>query len=267
MDRIVTSSPTGEFANAMTYHILTVFIFVPFVFHLPKGKRTYRQYLDDIGLTRVQPFVQLALLALSCYAILALSQAAVSFVYRFFEGLPITWGFVRRVFDLLGDLPPSSPSLLVSFPSIFEEAAFRGIVLTVFLGRYSERKAIIFSSLSFGLMHLLNLTSGRDLVWVTGQIAWAFILGLFYGYVFVKAHSLLPSMIVHYLGNVFIGSLTGYMQSRASIEIQTLYGVIFSLGIVPTTLMILWTRYFSSRWLPSGQPPGFSEKNVELPQR
>ncbi len=127
-------SSTGQFAHTITFQILTVFIFVPFVLRLPKGKRTYRQYLDDIGLTRVQPFVRLVLLGLSCYIILALSQAAASFVYRFSEGLPITWNFIRQVFDLSGDLPPGSPSLLISFPSIFEEAVFRGIVLTVFLG-------------------------------------------------------------------------------------------------------------------------------------
>jgi membrane protease YdiL (CAAX protease family) len=243
------SSPIGQFANGMMYQVLTVFLFVPFVLHLPKGRRTFRQYQEDIGLSRIQPFFRLVLLALSCYVILALSQVAASFVYRLFEGLPIDGSFIRQVFDLSRDLPPGSPSLLVSFPSIFEEAVFRGIVLTVFLGKYSERKAIIFSSLGFGLMHLLNLINGRELVWVMGQIVWAFILGLFYGYIFVKTHSLLPPMIVHYLGNVFISSLAGYMQSRASIEMQALYGIIFSLGIVPTTLMILWTKFFTTRWL------------------
>jgi membrane protease YdiL (CAAX protease family) len=261
------NTPAGEFANAITYHVLTIFIFVPFVLRLPKGKRTYRQYLDDIGLTRVQPFIRLVLLGLSCCIILALSQAAASFAYRISEGLPLTMNFVRQVFDLSGDLPPGSQSLLVSFPSIFEEAVFRGIVLTVFMDKYSERKAIIFSALGFGLMHLLNLASGRELVWVLGQVVWAFILGLFYGYIFVRTRSLLPPMIVHYLGNAFIGSLTGYMQSRASIEMQALYGVIFSLGIIPTTLMILWTRFFVSRWLPSGQSPDSNETNIELHQR
>lgn len=254
-------SPTVQFAQGMSYHILTVFIFVPFVLHLPKGRRTFRQYLDNIGLTRIQPFVRLVVLALSCYVILALSQVAASFVYRLFEGLPINGGFVRQVFDLSRDLPPGSPSLLISFPSIFEEVAFRGIVLTVFLGKYSERKSIIFSSLGFGLMHLLNLTNGRELVWVMGQVVWAFILGLFYGYVFIRTRSLLPLMIFHYLGNVFISSLTGYMQSRASIEMQALYGVTFSLGIVPTTLMILWTRFFSSRWLPGKEIDGNVQNN------
>jgi membrane protease YdiL (CAAX protease family) len=244
--------PTVQFVQGISYHILTAFIFAPFVLRLPKGKRTFRQYLDDIGLSRMRPIVRLALLALSCYVILALSQAAASFVYRLFEGRPINGDFVRQVFNLSGDLPPDSPSLLVSIPSIFEEVAFRGIALTVFLSKYSERKSIIFSSLGFGLMHLLNLAIGRELVWVMGQVVWAFTIGLFYGYVFVRTQSLLPSMIVHYLGNVFIGSLTGYMQSRASIEIQALYGIILSLGVVPATLMILWTRFFSSKWLLGG---------------
>jgi hypothetical protein len=43
------------------------------------------------------------------------------------------------------------------------------------------------------------------------------------------------------------------MQSRASIEMQALFGVIFSLGVVPTTLMILWTRFFVARWLPENE--------------
>jgi len=243
------TSPLVQFAQGMSFHILTIFILVPFVLRLPKGKRTYRQYLDDIGFSRIQPFIKLLLLALSCYLILALSQAAASFVYRFLEGQPINGDFIRRVFDLSGDLNPDFPSLLISFPSIFEEVGSRGIVLTVFLSKYSERKSIIFSSFGFGLMHLLNLINGADMVWVMGQITWAFIIGLFYGYVFVKTRSLLPPMIVHYLGNVFIGSLTGYMQASASVETQVLYGVTLSLGIVPATLMILWTKFFTSKWL------------------
>ena len=241
-------SPAVQFAQGMSYHILTAFILAPFVLRLPKGKRTFGQYLDDIRLTRVRPFFRLVLLALSCYAIMALSQVATSFVYRLFEGLPVTWSFVRQAFDISGDLPPGSPSLLVSIPSIFEEAVFRGIVLTAFLNKTSERKAIIFSSLGFGLVHLLNLASDREAVWVLGQVIWSFILGLFYGYVFVRTRSLLPPMIVHYLGNAFIGSLTGYMQSRASVGIEVLYGVILSLGIVPTTLMILWVILFTKFW-------------------
>jgi hypothetical protein len=133
-------SPTVQFIQGMSYHILTGFILAPFVLRLPKGKRTFGQYLNDIRLSRIQPFVRLVLLALSCYVILALSQAAASIVYRISEGLPISWSFIWQVFDLSGDLPPSSPSLLVSIPSAFEEVAFRGIALTVFISHPPLRK-------------------------------------------------------------------------------------------------------------------------------
>lgn len=222
---------------------------MPFVLRLPKGRRTFRQYLDDIGISKIQPFAPLLLLAISCTLILALSQAASSFIYRLFEGLPISGRFIREVFDLSSLHPSNSPDILLALPSVFEEVAFRGVALTVFLSKYSERKSIVFSSIGFALMHLLNLTSGRELVWVLGQLVWSFILGLFYGYVFARTKSLLPSMIVHFLGNATINTLSGYMLSQAPIETEVLYQIIFSFGILPTTLMILWTRFFTSRWL------------------
>ena len=253
--------PIIQFAQSISYHLLTSFILVPFLLRLPKGKTTYKDYLADIGLSNIQPFFRLALLGLSCSLILALSQAAGTIVFRLFEGNSLTWRFIRQVFNISGDLPPQSAGLLTSFPSIFEEMAFRGIVLTTFLNKYSERKAIIFSSLGFGLMHILNLAMGRELVWVLGQIVWAFLIGLFYGYVFHRTRSLLPPMIVHYLGNAFIGSLTAYLQARAPAAIEALYGVIFSLGLVPTVLMILWARFFTSRWLPR---KGFRDREAVI---
>jgi membrane protease YdiL (CAAX protease family) len=228
-----------------------LFVIVPFVLRLPKGRRSFGQYLDDIRLSRTQPIIPLLMLALSSWVIMALSQATGTIVFRLFEGKPVTTDFILYVLDITGDLPPESASLLVSFPSIFEEVAARGVVLTVFLRKYSARTAIVASALGFGLMHLLSLLNGREPVWVGGQVVWAFILGLMYGHMFTKAGSLLPLMILHYLGNAFIGSLTWYLQETAPIETQVLYIIIFNLGLVPTTLIILWTRYFSARWLPA----------------
>lgn len=147
------------------------------------------------------------------------------------------------------DLPPVSANLITTIPSMLEEVGFRGIVLTVFLDKYPKNKSIIFSSIGFGLMHMMNLLNGRELVWVLGQVIWASIIGLFYGYVFVRTKSLLPSMIVHYFSNLFVGSLAGYMQSRATPTIWSLYGVLFSFGVIPTVLMLIWARYFISKWI------------------
>ena len=59
------------FVQSMSYHILTLFVIVPFVLHLPRGKRTFREYLDDIRLSNFSPFTRLLALSLSCYLILA----------------------------------------------------------------------------------------------------------------------------------------------------------------------------------------------------
>jgi hypothetical protein len=55
-------------------------------------------------------------------------------------------------------------------------------------------------------------------------------------------------MIFHYLGNLFVYSLTGYIQETASVAIQVLYGVTFTFGLIPVILMILWIRFFSAKW-------------------
>ena len=157
---------------------------------------------------------------------------------------------LKSVLDVSGDLPPRSLSPLYSLPSAFEEIGFRGVILTLFVASYSKSRSILISAGAFAIVHLLNLASGREPIWVFGQLGWAFCMGTFYGYLFVRTGSLIPPMLVHYLGNVFIGSFAGYMQASASVELQVLYGLTFSLGIIPVTVMVLWVRFFTRNWLP-----------------
>ena len=122
-------SPTVQFAQGISHQVLTGFVLAPFVLHLPKGKKPFRQYLDDIGFRKSQPFYRLVLLAFTCYLILALLQVTGTIVYRLSEGLPASWFFIREVLDLSGDLPPRSAGLLTTIPSMFEEVASCELVL------------------------------------------------------------------------------------------------------------------------------------------
>lgn len=241
-------APMTQFAVSLLGHVLVLLILVPFVLRLPGGRGSYGAYLDAIRLTRVQPFFRLLLLGLSCYLILALCQACGVLIYRAVEGKPITGAFMRSAFDLSGELPPKSLGWLVSLPSALEEIAFRGVLLSVFLRAYSERRAILFTALGFGAIHLFNLASGRETVWVLGQVVWAAVLGLFYAFVVVRSDSLLPAMVVHYLGNLFVGSLTAYLQANASVSTQVLYGITLTFGLIPTALMSLWVIAFTALW-------------------
>jgi membrane protease YdiL (CAAX protease family) len=241
-------APLTQFWIALLGHVLVLFVLVPFVLGLPTGTHSFRAYVDAIRLSHVQPFLRLLILGLSCFLILALCQASGVLVYRALEGKTIDGAFLRSAFDLTSVLPPKGRDWLVSLPSALEEVAFRGVVLSVFLLKYPEKPAILFAALGFGAIHLLNLASGKELVWVLGQVLWAAILGLFYGFVVVRSNSLWPAMLVHYLGNVFIWPLTHYLQDSASIQTQAAYGVVSSFGLVPTTLMILWVILFTRLW-------------------
>ncbi len=241
-------APKTQFILATLAHILVLFVLVPFVLGLPDGTRSFSAYLDAIRLSKLQPFLRLLLLGLSCYLILALCQVAGTVVYRVREGQTVTWTFVRGVLDVSSQLPPKSWDILFSFPWVFEEIAFRGVILSLFLAHYPKPMAVVIAALSFGASHMPNLATGRELAWVLGQTVWATILGLFYGVVTLKSGSLWPAMIVHYLGNLFVAPLTWYVQTSASIQTQAIYGVIFSFGLVPTTLMILWVLLYTALW-------------------
>jgi membrane protease YdiL (CAAX protease family) len=229
-------------------HILTIFIVAPFVLGFPGKEHTYGEYLSEIRLTKMQPLLGLILLGLSCYLIMALSQAAGVLVYRLTQGLPVNWSFIRYSFVLANELPPRSTSWLISIPSIFEEVVWRGVILAAFLRVYNQPKAIIFSALCFGLWHILSALDGHPLIWTAGQVVWATIIGIFYGYATLKTGSLLPAMMVHYLGNLFVSAINANIQTNASIQAVAIYGVVFTFGIIPTILMILWTRLFTTRW-------------------
>ena len=222
------------------------YVLAPFFLHIPNGRRSFREYLDDIHLTITQPIFKLFLLTISCVLILILCQGTFSIIYRIGEGNPITRDFVFGVFNLSLAFPPASMLLIAQFYSMFEEVALRGVFLTMLLKKNTQRMAIIYSALAFGMLHLLALFIGNDLIHTLGQAVWAFLFGLFYGYLFIKSGSLLPPMIIHWLSNVFQAPLTAYYQKASAAVIAS--GGIFGYGLA-AILLILWVRFFAARWL------------------
>ena len=245
---LLPSSQKSSTWRMILGNLFLLFVVVPFILGFPKRRHPYETYLSEIRLTNLKPFFKLFILGISCYLILALCQAAGVLVFRLMHHLPINLSFMRYAFVLTKELPPNSSNWFYSLPAILEEVAFRGVILAMFLRFYRQPKAILFSGLGFGVIHLLNLLDGGDPVWVIGQVGWAAILGLFYGYVTLKTDSLIPAMIVHYLGNLFVSALNAFILLNGTAAEQALYGVIFTLGAVPVLFMSLWVRGFTS-WM------------------
>jgi membrane protease YdiL (CAAX protease family) len=242
---------------------LTVFLIIPFLFKLPSGKTSFVQYLDTIRITRGKPYTRTVLLFLSCYGIFLMSQILASLIYNamfFPANLAIVY---LKPSYVIQHLPPNDWSLFLATGSgLFEEILFRGVILTMFLRKYSERNAIVFSAVLFGFFHSMNYLNVipptyDNLVFVSGQIAWTTIVGLFYGYLAIKANSLWPGICIHYLGNAFM-NLWVFLPA-APVELQVLVGVVFSLGLIPTTLAILWitvvNRYLFNKTTTITQKP------------
>jgi membrane protease YdiL (CAAX protease family) len=239
-----------DISNMESFSTITMFtvgnflayVLAPFFLRIPKGKRTFREYLDDIRLTRTRPFFRLLILTISCVLILILCQGTFSIVYRLSEGKPLTLEFILMVYNLSLALPPASILLFAQFFSMFEEVAFRGVFLTMLLEKHSQRMAIIYSAIAFGVMHLLAVFTGQGLIDTLGQVVWAFLFALFYGYLFIKSGSLLPPMIIHWLSNVFQYPLTDYYYRTAPVAVIALGGI-FGYGLA-ALLLILWVRFF-----------------------
>lgn len=74
-------------------------------------------------------------------------------------------------------------------PALVEELVFRGWILGS-LRPFGERRALLLSALIFGLMHM-NLT----------QVPFAFMLGLLFGFIYLRTGRLWPGMGIHFLNN------------------------------------------------------------------
>ena len=164
---------------------------------MPIGKEKIKSFSNTIGLTS-KNLVRNIILGIGCFII-------------FFTSTYITANiFGTFIFDL--DVIFGAPSLsplrigwlffiIMLIPGIWEEISFRGVITTLYLRKYSELTSLILVSVIFGLFHLLNLLSLQPLIPTIIQVMYAAILGILFGYLFIKTKSLIPSIILHYLIN------------------------------------------------------------------
>lgn len=86
---------------------------------------------------------------------------------------------------------------------LVEEILLRGIVLNVLLQKWgtSHRgvyRAVFVSSLIFGMLHILNLLTGRyELLPTLTQIGFAFFFGVFFGACFIRTKAIWPLIVMH----------------------------------------------------------------------
>ncbi len=104
-------------------------------------------------------------------------------------------------------------------PAICEEFVFRGAVCGI-LKEWNKTAAIIISSLAFSLMHA-----------TIQQIPFAFVMGLFLGYLYIRFDSLLPGILLHFANN-FISCIFTVLYEDIAEETYTLIYTIYDIATV-----------------------------------
>ena len=81
-----------------------------------------------------------------------------------------------------------------------EEIIFRGFLFKM-MAKDNIKNAIIVSSITFGIGHIINLFNGADLISTLLQICYAISTGYLFVIIFHKSKSLIPCIITHFLVN------------------------------------------------------------------
>jgi membrane protease YdiL (CAAX protease family) len=220
----------GTFIPPLLYFlalgVLALYL-MPYVLGLPNGRKSLRDYCQDIRLLPVTPLgrnilLGLLLATLTLSSILLASLVTGHFVFDWSLVPPVRWvkGLTR---------------------GIWEEVFFRGIILVLFMRLLSKRKAIFFSTFLFAIVHLnLMAISVHTLV----DVVSIFFMGLLFAYVVLKTGSLLPAIVFHYVHDIFVMLVQHTPGADETLASAFLYAFLWMALLVGAVL----TKYIVERW-------------------
>lgn len=137
------------------------------------------------------------------------------------------WSGVALNMPVLDSVLYAVSMLCVGF---IEEIIFRGFLFKA-LCKSNVKRAVIISSVTFGIGHIVNLFKGEDLLLTVLQICYAIALGFLFTIIFYRSGSLLPCIITHSAINLlstFAGERTNeflIIISAVLIAVSLLYSV------------------------------------------
>ncbi|MHA2359596.1 MAG: CPBP family intramembrane glutamic endopeptidase [Candidatus Thorarchaeota archaeon] len=220
------------FLFRFTVNAVFLLILVPFVMMVPKGKRTFDEYIQDIGLRRFRPLSKNIVITVATTVILLGGLLLAALLYGDF------------VFDPGVIHPANSPIILLSINAGFwEEIMWRGIILTMLLKRFDIRPAIAIDTVLFTVAHLSNLLVGQNAIVMLGQLIFVLIATPILAYIFIKTESLWPGILIHFSIDAF-GLI--FYQSMIQIGPNILIGGIYMLmgWFVGNILAFVFLRIF-----------------------
>lgn len=84
----------------------------------------------------------------------------------------------------------------------FEELIFRSFLMKAIMNK-NEILSVVISGILFGVIHLLNIFTGADILSTIIQVFYATAFGLMCSVFFYKTNNIIPCIVCHSLSNVF----------------------------------------------------------------
>lgn len=107
-----------------------------------------------------------------------------------------------------------------------EEIIFRGFLFKM-MAKSNVKSAIIVSSVTFGIGHIVNLLNGADFIPTLLQICYAIAIGYLFVIIFYKGKSLIPCIVAH----AFINSSSIFnVENKLSLYIAPVFLVVVPLA-------------------------------------
>jgi membrane protease YdiL (CAAX protease family) len=205
---------------------ITVLTLLPWLFGYSRSRPWFGRYLGRLRLC----------VGSSPGLTIGASAASVAIMASLIVGLARAFGAPLR--DLGSALAGPGWFILVLalVPGLWEELAFRGLILATLQDRYRPWIAILITSLLFGLFHLSNLLlRGPDQVIM--EMIMAAAVSVAWGYAVVMTGSVIPAIASHYVVNVLISLLPANLSEPAGA------GIFGGLTIAYPILTIIAVRW------------------------
>lgn len=133
-----------------------------------------------------------------------------------------TWSGIALNYSILESILYVLTMFCVGF---LEEIIFRGLLFCAMV-KDTPRAAIIVSSLTFGIGHIINLIngSGAELIPNILQVIYATAAGFMFVFIYMKSGSLVPCILAHSMFNAL-----SVLQREPSLKIQIITCVLLTL--------------------------------------
>lgn len=154
-----------------------------------------------------------------------------------FFGVKLNYSVPETVFYILS-------MLCVGF---LEEIIFRGF-LFVGMAKKNVKSAIIVSSITFGIGHIVNLLNGQDLLETLLQIVFAIVVGFTLVTLLYKGKSLLPCIIFHGINNACsaISNDEASLKVFGSVERELYISVSIAVVLLVIYCIAMWKTFKTS---------------------